>query len=94
MEITELEVFRCVRKIGEQMSGSKLIQVHVLETKPKQKPGREVYLGLFPDTLIKRKGEMVHVGDLKPDDVVWWKGEPLKVVWVRPWPEDEIGGGE
>ncbi len=67
----------------------RLIEVHVLERKDKQKPGRDVYLGLYPDTPIKRKGEMVTVGDLKPDDIVWWDNEPLKVVWVRPWPGGE-----
>jgi len=76
------------------MSRDDLIQVHVLETKVKQKPGRDVYLGLFPDTPIKRKGEMVHVGDLEPGDVVWWKGEPLKVVSVRPWPGEEVPSGK
>lgn len=90
MKIVEPEVFRCVRKIGEQMSRSELFQVHVLERKDKQKPGREVYLGLFPDTPIKRKGEMVRVSDLKPDDIVWWEGEPLKVVWIKPWPVEEL----
>jgi hypothetical protein len=68
------------------MTKPELIQVHVLERKDKQKPDRDVYLGLYPDTPIKRKGEMVTVGDLKPDDIVWWDNEPLKVVWVRPWP--------
>lgn len=69
------------------MTKPELIQVHVLERKDKQKPGRDVYLGLYLDTPIKRKGEMVTVGDLKPDDIVWWENEPLKVVWVRPWPD-------
>lgn len=74
------------------MRDEKLIQVHVLERKEKQKPGRDVYLGLYPDTPIKRKGEMVRVSDLKPDDIVWWDKEPLKVVWVRPWPGGKPGG--
>ena len=73
---------------------SKLTQVHVLERKDKQKPDREVYLGLYPDTPItqlKSKDRIsITVGELKPDDVIVYRGEPLKVVWVRPWP----GGDE
>ncbi len=66
-----------------------LFQVHVLERKDKQKPGREAFLGVYQDTSIQRAGETVHVGDLKPGDVIRWKGEPLKVVWVRLWPGDD-----
>ncbi len=68
-----------------------LFQVHVLERKDKQKPGREAFLGVYQDTLIKRKGKWVHVGDLKPGDVIRWKDEPLKVVWVKPWPKENGG---
>lgn len=68
-----------------------LFQVHVLERKDKQAPGREAFLGLYSDTTVKRKGEEVLVGDLNPGDVIRWKGEPLKVVWIKPWPTDNGG---
>jgi len=75
------------------MKDVKLIQVHVLERKDKQKPDREVYLGLYPDTPItqlKSKDKIqTTVGNLKEGDVVLYRGEPLKVVWVRPWPGGE-----
>jgi len=76
------------------MRDVKLTQVHVLERKEKQKRGRDVYLGLFEDapiTQLKSKDRIqITVNDLKPDDVIVYRGEPLKVVWVRPWP----GGGD
>lgn len=70
---------------------SELIQVHVLERKDKQKPGREAFLGVYPDTPIQRAGVTVHVGDLQPGDIIRWKDEPLKVVWVKPWPPENGG---
>ena len=79
-----------VVQTGDQVT-KKLFQVHVLERQDKQKPGREAFLGVYQDTPIQRKGVTVHVGDLQPGDVIRWKGEPLKVVWVKPWP-DENGG--
>lgn len=68
-----------------------LFQVFVLERKDKQSPGREAFLGLYSDTPIQRKGETVFVGDLNPGDVIRFKGEPLKVVWVKLWPTDNGG---
>lgn len=68
-----------------------LFQIHVLERQDKQAPGREAFLGVYQDTPIQRAGETVHVGDLKPGDVIRFKGEPLKVVWVRPWPNENGG---
>lgn len=63
-----------------------LLQIHVLERKEKQREGREVYLGLFPDSSVIRKGDEVRADELEPDDIIWWDEQPLKVVWVRPWP--------
>ncbi len=65
-----------------------LIQIHVLERKEKQREGREVYLGLMADSLVTRKGEKVRAEDVRPDEIIWFRDEPLKVVWVRPWPSE------
>lgn len=74
---------------------TQLIQVHVLERKDKQKPDRKVYLGLYPDTPITRLKSkdkiQTTVGKLEPDDVIIYRGEPLKVVWIRPWPDNQKG---
>lgn len=66
-----------------------LLQVYVLERKEKQREGTEVYLGLLPDSPIIRKGEEVRADQLEPGDIIWFKNEPLKVVWIRPWPPEE-----
>ncbi len=62
-----------------------MVQIKVLERKEKQRPGRTVYLVLFESTELKRKGEMVQASAVAPGDVVWWRGEPHKVVWIKPW---------
>lgn len=77
---------------------TELVQVYVLERKDKQKPGRDVYLGLYPDTPITRLDSknkiQITVGDLKEGHVIVYRGEPLKVVSVRPWPGEKTGGDE
>lgn len=65
-----------------------LLQIHVLERKDKQKEGREIYLGLLPGSPVIRKGEEIRADEVRPDDIIWHRDEPLKVVWVRPWPSE------
>jgi len=67
-----------------------LLQVYVLERKDLQKPRRDVYLGLYPGDPIIRRGEEIAARDLKADDVVWYENEPFKVIWIRPWPPDDL----
>ncbi len=59
------------------------LEISVLESKDKQAPGRSVYLMLYESMPIKRKGEIVKAGDLRPGDIVWWNDEPLKIVSIR-----------
>lgn len=59
------------------------LEISVLERKDKQSAGRSAYLMLYESMPVKRKGEMVKAGDLRPGDIVWWNGEPLKVVEIR-----------
>ena len=48
----------------------KLLRIRVLETKDKQRPGRDVSLGLYADATVTRRGEQVVVAELKPDDII------------------------
>lgn len=61
-----------------------MLEIRVLERKDKQRPGREVFLMLYESMTVKRKGEEVKASDLAPGDIVRWKGEPLKVVSIKP----------
>ncbi len=63
----------------------KLLRIRVLETKDKQRPGRDVSLGLYADATVTRRGEQVVVAELKPDDIIRYKGEALRVVSVEEW---------
>ena len=65
-----------------------MLQIHVLERKEKQREGREGYLAILPETLVICRGKVVAASEVKPDDIIWWKDEPLKVVTVRPWPSE------
>jgi len=60
-----------------------MLKISVLERKDKQRPGRSAYLMLYESMPVKRKGEMVAAGDLRPGDIAWWNGEPLKVVSIE-----------
>lgn len=62
-----------------------LLRIRVLETKDRQRPGRDVSLGLYPDATVTRRGERVPVAELKPGDIIRYKGEPLRVVSVEEW---------
>lgn len=62
-----------------------MVQMQVLEPKEKQRPGRTVYLVLYEWMEVKRKGAMVKAREVAAGDVVWWGGEPFKVVWIKPW---------
>jgi hypothetical protein len=61
-----------------------MLEIRVLERKDKQRPGREAFLMLYESMTVKRKGEEVKASDLAPGDVVRWRGEPLKVVSIKP----------
>lgn len=62
-----------------------LLKIEVLETKDKQRPGREVWLCLYPEMTVTRGGEQVAAADLKPDDIIRYLGEGLRVVSVETW---------
>jgi len=62
-----------------------MLQIRVLETKDKQRPGRDVSLCLYPHMTVERGGELVAASELKPDDVIRYKGEGLKVVSIEEW---------
>jgi len=60
-----------------------LLKIKVLETQDKQRPGRDVSLCLYPEMTVTRRGELVAAADLKPGDIIRWKGEGLRVVSVE-----------